>query len=382
MAKWNDKKKLGLTKGNKKKFQHKFKEGESRLEDEFELPEMEWEELCKNGYFMGRVVEVQKKYVFISPENKKGKIYTHDVWLATIAKKYWQTLRNERNFLAVGDKVLCTQDQNSPDPDNDDDELPRCVVEYRAPRVSKISRLDPMTQRREHVLAANITQLVIVTSFCAPKIKWGLIDRYLVLAEEQGLPSVIIINKLDLLAQEDADFQKECEECIQIYRSLGYQVLVTQANMDKVPRELAQVFKKQISLLSGHSGVGKSSIINLLNPEIEQDVETESILSKGRHTTTYASFIELGTGGYVIDTPGIRSFLIPEQGAIELSSYFIEMKKYRNLCKFRECSHKSEPECAIIKAVEAGEISKLRYKSYLGILLGATGREGRTRDLE
>jgi ribosome biogenesis GTPase len=122
--------------------------------------------------------------------------------------------------------------------------------------------------------------------------------------------------------------------------------------------------------------------VNLFIPEIVQAVEEDdNIFYKGRHTTSFASFIKLGTGGYVIDTPGIRSFTFEEKGPIELSHCFVEFRPLLGKCKFRECRHMDEPECVIRAAVEAGQLSRWRYKSYLGILLGATGREGRIRDL-
>ena len=135
--------------------------------------------------------------------------------------------------------------------------------------------------------------------------------------------------------------------------------------------------------MSGHSGVGKSSLINRFRPEIVQEVEPNSdIFYKGRHTTTYASFLKLGTGGSVIDTPGIRSFLLGERSSIDLSYAFVEMRPYLGQCKFRECRHIDEPDCQVLAAKERGEISERRYKSYLGLLLGDTGREGRIRDLD
>jgi ribosome biogenesis GTPase len=144
---------------------------------------------------------------------------------------------------------------------------------------------------------------------------------------------------------------------------------------------LKETFAGKINMLSGHSGVGKSSIVNLLRPEIEQDVETDGIFYKGRHTTSYASLIKLAGGGYVVDTPGIRSFAIEERTSVELSWCFVEMRDLIGHCKYRECRHVDEPECVVIEAVKKGEIVEWRYLSYLAILTGATGREGRLRDI-
>ncbi|MBP6218868.1 MAG: ribosome small subunit-dependent GTPase A [Oligoflexales bacterium] len=375
-----------------KAHKHHFKKGESLAEEELELSEEQWKPFIEKGSFAARVVEVHKRYVFVSPEKLGGKIETNDVWLGSVARKYLQMDRTERNFLAVGDRVLCMPEPRDEEQDKKiaiakdeleeeaEEKLPHCLVQFRAKRSSQIARLDPMGAHRKHVLAANLTQLLIVSSFVAPKVKWGLIDRYIVLAEEQDLKPVLVFNKLDLLKTSKPSVQEECKEMLEIYRGLGYKVLSIQADKPgtKIRSELEAIFSAQISLLSGHSGVGKSSIINLMKPEIEQDVETESILTKGRHTTSYASLIRLGrSGGFVIDTPGIRSFLIEEKTPFDLSSCFVEIAPHAAQCKFGECTHQTEPHCAVQEAVKKGLISPQRYKSFLAILFGAESREGR-----
>jgi ribosome biogenesis GTPase len=243
-----------------------------------------------------------------------------------------------------------------------------------------------MLPEREHVLAANIDQLMIVASYRTPKIRWALIDRYLVLAEEQEIPAVIVLTKQDLL--EDDEFAAECRHHAETFRKIGYPTYsisvtsphTTQDAIDSIKAAL----KDRITLFSGHSGVGKSSLINLFTPEIVQEVEPEpeGIKSKGRHTTTYASLIRLGIGGAVIDTPGLRSFALAERTALEWSHGFREIRALVGQCKFRECRHIDEPGCAVLKALEAGEIDARRYQSYANLILGETGREGRTRDRE
>ena len=338
----------------------KREKGKSRASDlttKFEVPESQWEINDSGGYFAARVVEVHKRYAFVSLE---------------------------ANFVCVGDRVLCR-------PALEDElastsELPQCMVEALAPRRTRLARRDPMTPEREHVLCSNVDQLAIVASFLMPQVKWGLIDRYLVLAESEEIRPIIVLNKRDLL-EEDSGFRAKCAERIGVYQSLGYEVYCMQANAkgatrDPVTKELAAVLKGKITAFSGHSGVGKSSIINLFKPELVQAVEPdEEILYKGRHTTSYASFLKLGGGGYVIDTPGIRSFLIREDSPINLTHCFVEMRPFLGKCAFRECRHVDEPNCMVMAAVESGKISGWRYKSYLGLLLGTTGRQGRTRDL-
>ena len=354
------------------------------MEENFERDEGDWSLGGETGAFAARVVEVHKRYAFVSAEPVRGEVDTRDVWLATIARKFLMVERAERNFVAVGDRVLCVPTKEREAGVTTD--LPQCVIQASAPRAARLARNDPHTPGMLHVLAANMDQLMIVASYLSPTVKWGLIDRYLVLAESENIPTIIVLNKKDLL-KDDPVLAAEAKEMRAIYESLGYSVYSVQANASgALQTKDFQAIKAQldgkVTLLSGHSGVGKSSVVNLFKPEIVQAVEPDSnIFYKGRHTTSFASFIRLGAGGYVIDTPGIRSFTFDEKSAIELSHCFVEMRPLLGKCKYRECRHMDEPDCVVRAAVEEGKISKWRYKSYLGILLGATGREGRIRDL-
>jgi ribosome biogenesis GTPase len=389
MARWQNKSADQLEKIGKMRRRSKRTQSTVDLEERFELDDSDWPRPEEGEAFAARVVEVHKRYAFVSTEKEVGKIDTRDVWLATIARKFLQANRQQRNFVVVGDRVLCT-----PAPGGDAEQatdLPKCVIQNMAPRRSQLTRLDPHTPGRQHVLASNMDQLLIVASLLKPKVKWGLIDRYLVLAESEGLEAIIVLNKKDLLADEKPAFIQQVSTMVEIYRGLGYTVLQMQANSKKVMKsvevhELKEKLAGKITLLSGHSGVGKSSVVNLFKPEIEQAVEPdEDIFYKGRHTTSYASFIKLSglkPHGFVIDTPGIRSFTFEEKTAIELSHCFVEMRPLLGRCKYRECHHVDEPGCLVIQGVENGAISKWRYKSYLSILMGASGREGRTRDIE
>lgn len=360
----------------------------ANLREAFEKEEVEWAEKISTGSFAARVVEVHKRYVFVSTEANIGEVKTNDVWLAEVARKFRQASRQERNFVAVGDRVLCTPAMTLEIEISSD--LPRCVVEHLAPRTAVIARHDPHNSRLTHVIASNMDQLLIVSSYLHPTIKWGLIDRYLVLAETEKIPAVIVLNKRDLLAAEkDSDFYRQCVFMRDLYKKIGYTVFDLQIHGDqsdlKDPQfeAIRKLLDKKITLLSGHSGVGKSSLVNLFDPEIIQPVEEDShIFYKGRHTTTFASFIKLGTGGNVIDTPGIRSFTFDDRHARDLAYCFVEFVPYLGKCRYRECHHKEEPDCAIREAVLHGGICEPRYRSYLSILGGASGREGRIRDLD
>lgn len=375
---WKTKELDKLAKKEKIIKKSKIKASEKHAKKDFILHDKrKWNSLLKKDYFTARVVEVQKKYVFVAPEKSPLKIDTKDVWLATVAKKFLQNKRVERNFIVVGDRVLCLKS-----PHEDSEEFPQCTIEYRASRDTQISRIDPLLNDREHILASNISQLVIVASYLNPNVKWGLIDRFLVQAEHEDLKAVIILNKQDLLKKcEKSNFVEECRQYEKIYKKLGYQVISFQASKahttKKEQKILHDVFDHNITLISGHSGVGKSSITNLLNPEIEQEVEELEISRKGRHTTTYSSLLKLEKGGFIIDTPGIRSFTLMDLDPVSLSWGFIEMRPFINKCRYRECKHHTEPDCMIIKAVQEKKISQHRYQSYLSILLKTTRREGR-----
>jgi ribosome biogenesis GTPase len=351
----------------------------------FERDESDWDDVQESDKYAARVVEVHKRYAFISPEPNLLQIETRDVQLATVARKYLATSRGERNFICVGDRVLCRPaNENEKDQTS---ELPQAVILHVAPRKTKIARLDPSQESREHILASNMEQLVFVASYAKPSVKWGLIDRYLVLAEIQELPVIIVLNKADLLDEMDTDELKDTQEKEAYYRSLGYELIGIQANRKsplKDPQivKLRECLQNRLSLVSGHSGVGKSSIVNLFKPEIEQDIEPDDdIFYKGRHTTSYASLIKLGIGGYIIDTPGIRSFCFEEKSAIQLTYCFREFRDLVGKCKFRECRHVDEPNCLVREQVKAGVVPEWRYKSFLSIFSGSSGREGRIRDI-
>lgn len=357
----------------------------AELSDSFEKQEADWD--LSNDAFAGRVVEVHKRYAFVSVEKNVGEVDTRDVWLAEVARKFLVADRSERNFVSVGDRVLCVPSEDVKIELAKD--LPRCIIQSLSPRKSKISRIDPHQKTLEHILASNMDQLMIVASVLNPKIKWGLIDRYIVMAESEGIDTIIVLNKKDLLESEaKPDYREDFYKILKIYQGLGYPVFLVQANAEDAGQEksiveIKQMLAGKITLLSGHSGVGKSSLVNIFSPEIVQAIEENpDIFYKGRHTTSYASFIKLGTGGYAIDTPGIRSFTFAEKSSIELSNCFVEMRPYLGKCKYRECKHIEEPGCVIQDAVAEGKISEWRYRSYIGILLGATGREGRIRDMD
>ncbi len=216
------------------------------------------------------------------------------------------------------------------------------------------------------ILAANIDQAVLVVTTALPRTSTGFIDRFLVAADSFRIPALLVFNKSDLW-NESA--KNQVMELINIYESIGVDFLCTSAEK----KDNIDVFRKKLegklSLIAGHSGVGKSSLLNLLTPHIQQKTaEISSFANKGVHTTTFAEMFDIGKNSYVIDTPGIKELGLMDIYDEELSHFFPEMRALFGKCKYHNCTHMHEPGCAVLNAVEHGEISLSRYYSYLSIM--------------
>ena len=235
------------------------------------------------------------------------------------------------------------------------------------PRQSKLSRPAPVPGQRvfEQIIVSNVDLVLPIFAVANPSPKWGLLDRYLVAAEAAGLPPLIVINKLDL-AWKNPGFQEE----IEIYRRIGYPVLLVSAVTGEGIEELKAALRDQQSVLVGKSGVGKTSLLNAIQPGLGLRVKAVSNgeVGKGRHTTTHLEMFRLDFGGALVDTPGIREFGLWDVAAEELAYLFPEMEGYIGRCKFGlSCRHDQEPGCAIRKAVMAEAISPYRYQSYMNL---------------
>ena len=239
-------------------------------------------------------------------------------------------------------------------------------IESIEPRTKSLVRLDPRPQGvYQQVLLANPDQAVFVFACAQPTPHLRMLDRFLVIAEKQGLPAIIVANKIDLVGRERA------EEIFGFYPAIGYPVLYTCAKTGEGVDELRAKLVGKESALAGPSGVGKSSLLNAVQPGLGLAVrEISEAFQKGRHTTTVRQLFPLDGGGYVADMPGMRSLALWDTEPEELDGYFPELAPLVSLCQFNDCNHKSEPGCAVRAAVEAGTVHPQRYESYLRLRAG------------
>jgi ribosome biogenesis GTPase / thiamine phosphate phosphatase len=261
----------------------------------------------------------------------------------------------QKSDIAIGDKV----DFAFADADT-------AVVISVAPRKSKLSRPDPTRAGVERVVAANVDTAVIVAAIKKPLLRPSLIDRYLIAAEKGGIEPLICVNKIDLL--KEADKQRELE-VLEPYRQIGLPIVECSAATGFGLDELRDKLKGKLCVFVGHSGTGKSSVLNAMNPAVNiQTGEVHEATGLGRHTTTTSVLYEFGKDIRIIDTPGIREFGLWQMEPSDLKWYFDEFDEFAEDCKYANCSHTHEPDCAVKEAVEQGNITRQRYNSYIRIL--------------
>lgn len=265
--------------------------------------------------------------------------------------------RKSTNPVAVGDFV-----------DIESDKEGNTLISAIHERKNYIIRKSINLSKQVQIIASNMDQAVLIATLVAPRTSLGFIDRFLVTAEAYDIPAIIVFNKKDILNEALMTIQ---QDVIDMYRNIGYDCYLVSAFDKNDIEQLKGLLKDKTSLVSGHSGVGKSSLVNGIEPSL--DIKTGDISevhSKGMHTTTFAELHALSFGGNIIDTPGIKELGLVEMKKEEVGHYFPEIRELMNDCRFNNCIHVNEPGCAVIKAVEEGRIYAERYHSYLGILNG------------
>jgi ribosome biogenesis GTPase len=261
------------------------------------------------------------------------------------------------NPIAVGDKVIYQVEDKATNTG---------IITAISPRENYIIRKSVHKAAHSHMLAANIDQAILMATLALPRTSLGFIDRFLVTAESFRIPVIIVFNKADLLGEDGLEYQASVGG---MYESLGYRCMLTSVINKQGIEEFKNLLTHKKSLLAGHSGVGKSSLINEIAPGLQlRTSEISTFANKGVHTTTFAEMFEIENDTYIIDTPGIKELGLMDIAKDELSHYFPEMRLLLNKCRFHNCTHIHEPGCAVIEAVENEQIALSRYYSYTSML--------------
>ena len=260
------------------------------------------------------------------------------------------------NPVAVGDLVNFEKERDKE----------TCVIDKILPRSNVIVRKSVNLSKESHIIAANVDQAILVATIAQPRTSTGFIDRFTVTAEAYHIPVIIVFNKCDIYDDEQ---NAMAENLMKVYNSIGYQSFMISAKTGENCDRLQDIMKDKISMFSGHSGVGKSALVNRLDANLNIRVgEISEVHEKGKHTTTFAQMYELGFGGYIIDTPGIKEFALYDMEKETLAQRFPEMRALMHECRFNNCTHLHEPHCAIKSAVEQGLITDWRYENYCNMM--------------
>lgn len=260
------------------------------------------------------------------------------------------------NPLAVGDIVELEEES----------EINTAIITEIYERKNYVARSSPHQKSKIHIVASNLDQSILFATLKEPRTSQGFIDRFLVTNEAYHIPAMIVFNKSDIYRKKEME---KFDQLKNMYEAIGYKVFLTSVINNEGVDEIKSLLKDKVTLVSGHSGVGKSSLLNSLFPELELKTQNVSGWSgKGQHTTTFAEMFDLPFGGKIIDTPGVKEFGIVDISKQELSHYFPEMRTRLNDCQFNNCLHINEPGCAIKRAVEKKEIAEERFFSYYNIL--------------
>ncbi len=288
---------------------------------------------------------------------------SREIWKCRLKGRFKNLDLKTTNPIAVGDRV-----EMEPETAHE----ATATITGIHPRDNFIARRSVHKTGHTHILAANLDQAVLVATLTFPKTSLGFIDRFLVTTESFRIPTLIVFNKQDLLGPDWGEIQ---DELAHIYGSIGYPYILTDALSGRGMEELHERLKGKKSLLSGHSGVGKSTLMNNLYPGLDlKTQEVSTYANKGVHTTTFAEMYFCGDDTYIIDSPGIKELGLAGIGPEEISHYFPEMRALLNTCRFHNCLHVEEPGCSVKDAVSEGEISITRYESYLSMISNQDNR--------
>ena len=302
--------------------------------------------------FPGRVLSVHGLASMV--ENENSQVYQ------CATRRLLKTLAtDQRHVVAAGDRVFFRAVENT------DQNTREGIIERIEPRRGSVCRT---SRGRQHIIVTNVDQLLIVTSAAEPRLKPNLIDRMLIAADKSGIRPVICINKIDLV--DPAMFQP----IVGVYSQMGYQVVLLSAISGFGLERFRRMLAGRESVVTGQSGVGKSSLLNAIDPGLQLRVRTVSAESeKGRHTTTTARLIPFADGGYVVDTPGIRQFQLWDVIPEEVPGFFRDLRPYVSHCRYPDCTHTHEDDCAVKDAVADGRIDERRYESYCHMIAGDMG---------
>jgi ribosome biogenesis GTPase len=260
------------------------------------------------------------------------------------------------NPVAVGDLVNFEKERDKE----------TCVIDKILPRNNVIVRKSVNLSKESHIIAANVDQAILVATIAQPRTSTGFIDRFTVTAEAYHIPVIIVFNKCDLY---DAEQNAAAEELMRVYNGIGYQSFMISAKTGYNCDRLKELMKDKMSMFSGHSGVGKSALVNRLDPNLNVRVgEISEVHEKGKHTTTYAQMFPLCFGGFIIDTPGIKEFALFDLEKETLAQRFPEMRAVMHDCHFNNCTHLHEPHCAVKEAVDKNIIAGWRYENYCNMM--------------
>jgi ribosome biogenesis GTPase len=303
------------------------------------------------GETRGRVLSILSQGMIVAC------LDTDKKWNCVLRGNLKQKRTMRKNLIAVGDFVHFEKIDETD-----------AAISYVEPRISTLSRADALSQNKEQIIATNIDQVLITSSICAPRLKPSLIDRYVIAAHKGNMKPVIVINKMDLI-EEDPEEKELLEKVCEAYRSAGIPIILMSADSGDGIDKLKECMKDKASVFSGQSGVGKSSLINKMTGLDLTVRETVDRTRKGAHTTTTAQLIPLAFGGWCVDTPGIKSFGLWNLGSQEIEEYFNEIHELSGGCKYPNCTHTHETDCAVKAALEEGQISEHRYASYCDLFL-------------